>query len=146
MLLSEAQIEDLYSGNVPTTNLIALWTFDNFTNPFYTPGNRINLNVSYDWGSGDVLVSSDAPFESTNLELTEATHLLLSDTDYVVSFLPEWASGDSVTVVTISGVSISQFLANGCAGASVSASHQISNSEGLSHALLFFLNFRLGCG
>ena len=147
-ILSATQIEDMFLGEVPTTDLIGLWTFDESDPLKCDIGNGFSpsMNLSIGW-VGEITVASEAPFDrvSTPPELS-SIHLVLNDTETLVNLLPSWSeTGDTVTVLSkTSGIEIFQVDDATCATSLFdSLPCSVTNSDGLSLFSFFFGFFLL---
>ena len=145
-ILSATQIEDMFLGEVTTTDLIGLWTFDDESDPL--KGNEFSPRMNLSWGwVGESTAASEAPFDRVSTPpALSSIHLVLNYTETLVNLLPTWSEiGDTVTVLSkTSGIQLFQVDGNTTCHTSLFASLpcSVTNSDGLS---LFLFSFCLLC-
>ena len=129
--LSTSQIKALYSGKLVEEQLLAYWSFDNYTNPFANYVNGISLVSSSAW-SGNVVVPSDAPlFSCVTSDIVVSTHIVVKNSPTTIPLLPCSLNASSITILTTDpGINITQLTQAGCVGEPIEASQLVSNANG----------------
>ena len=137
-ILSETDISNLIVGEVPTTNLIALWTFDSVSNSLSCDaGNGFApvMTLSSSW-VGDSTVASSAPFSrASTTPLLSSFHIVLNNTQTLVNFLPSWGpSIDNITILWMSsGIQLYLVDEDSCSYSPLVPPCEVVNSAGFKH-------------
>ena len=104
-ILTQSQIQSMVSGEAPSTDIIAFWTFDDLDNPLsYDIGSTFApvMSTSENW-EGNTIVPSEAPFSRTNAPLS-SYHLVIYNTYTLLDLLPSWGSNsDTINLISATG-------------------------------------------